>query len=112
VFYKFHCSLTVCAKKQICMFSLHEAHPISSMERGEREVSTYHLDEPDELMAAAEEWAEGAQEGDYIAIQAFLGCRPEVQDELGRSEEHTSELQSRENNVYYLLLEKQKKKSE
>ena len=56
----------------------------SSMERGEREVSTYHLDEPDELMAAAEEWAEGAQEGDYIAIQAFLGCRPEVQDELGR----------------------------
>src|SRR5690349_22469230 len=39
-----------------------------------------------------------------------LGCRGQIQGTLGRSEEHTSELQSRRDLVCRLLLEKKKKK--
>src|SRR5690606_42152642 len=44
-------------------------------------------------------------------LEFGLGGRTEADDRLGRSEEHTSELQSRENLVCRLLLEKKKKKS-
>src|SRR5690606_2422700 len=45
-------------------------------------------------------------------IAVFTGIMPVTKDEAGlaRSEEHTSELQSRENLVCRLLLEKKKKK--
>src|SRR5690606_39825612 len=47
----------------------------------------------------------------YVNAKVLLGKRIKFLDELThRSEEHTSELQSRENLVCRLLLEKKKKK--
>src|SRR5690606_40261123 len=47
--------------------------------------------------------------GSLWPTQVAIGCAEELQAS-GRSEEHTSELQSRENLVCRLLLEKKKKK--
>src|SRR5579883_3654338 len=48
--------------------------------------------------------------GPWGASDLWKRCRP-AHRPVGRSEEHTSELQSRENLVCRLLLEKKKKKS-
>src|SRR5690606_40488825 len=67
-------------------------------------------------------WASAKIEGDRVvvwnkdindpeAVRYAWGSNPEG-DNLYRSEEHTSELQSRENLVCRLLLEKKKKKKE
>src|SRR3712207_7953167 len=48
----------------------------------------------------------GVQDGDGLAV---VGADPGVRHALARSEEHTSELQSRQYLVCRLLLEKKKK---
>src|SRR3989442_11184852 len=53
-----------------------------------------------------------AREGDLESAKLLVAARANVNDEelRGRSEEHTSELQSRPHLVCRLLLEKKKKK--
>src|SRR5688572_33374870 len=57
------------------------------------------------------ERAEGVLVGDVVADvehRHVSGARPPAAEQLGRSEEHTSELQSQSNLVCRLLLEKTK----
>src|SRR5690606_41855783 len=74
------------ATTEIYTLSLHDALPISGRRRAGRG---------------------GA--GDRRGLHAAL-CRRRHRQQSARSEEHTSELQSRENLVCRLLLEKKKKK--
>src|SRR5204862_8300837 len=96
---------------QIYTLSLHDALPISAAERGgDRRLQGLH-----------EGPRRAAQHSDR-ALQALPGCgegedlRPHAAasggDQGRRSEEHTSELQSRRDLVCRLLLEKKKKKHE
>src|SRR5207302_8894462 len=76
------------ATTEIYTLSLHDALPISER----------HLEEE------AVELGLGEREGAFVLERVLRGEHEE------RSEEHTSELQSRENLVCRLLLEKKKKK--
>lgn len=49
-----------------------------------RGVETLYLDEPDELRSAAAGWLANAEQGDYAAIQAYLGYGDDIRDELRR----------------------------
>src|SRR3712207_8045564 len=69
--------------------------------------------------AVAEAWADNhlgdTDAGDLSALASELGLSTDIaveieRDVMGRSEEHTSELQSRQYLVCRLLLEKKKKK--
>src|SRR5690625_6506774 len=69
------------------------------------------LDRPEVIQAppvpADEHLLAAVHDADYIrAVQAAAGGRPDPERGLGRSEEHTSELQSRGHLVCRLLLEK------
>src|SRR5690606_39580933 len=67
----------------------------------------------------SDDGGEGLGHGGKSSCRFPIGCSPEVKEDGGcdtnalssglRSEEHTSELQSRENLVCRLLLEKKKK---
>src|SRR2546422_2807293 len=52
------------------------------------------------------------EEAKAVVLQAFESLSPEIAALAGRSEEHTSELQSRLHLVCRLLLEKKKKQKE
>src|SRR5690606_42133014 len=88
--------------------SLHDALPISS-ERAETEKEIAALDELLGQIAAAAPDAEPiVEDGWSSSVAAFAAAADEWSPDLPRSEEHTSELQSRENLVCRLLLEKKK----
>src|SRR5690606_41628846 len=77
----------------IYTLSLHDALPI--YDTGEGAISPYHRKFGGDLI-----WELGT---------GYFGCRDAQGNFDPRSEEHTSELQSRENLVCRLLLEKKKK---
>src|SRR3712207_7619186 len=88
------------ATTEIYTLSLHDALPISQEEAAR------------EAAAAASNVAAAPREaGEAIDPQASLANLPDIEllDQDGRSEEHTSELQSRQYLVCRLLLEKKKK---
>src|SRR5690606_40935186 len=98
------CVCIIPAPSELCTLSLHAALPIFACahdaEAGPDLVAELGLDlvEVDRELAIALQLAAG-EVGDH-----FLVGRAEA-----RSEEHTSELQSRENLVCRLLLEKKKR---
>src|SRR5436309_14007979 len=86
------------ATTEIYTLSLHDALPISL---------------PDQALGVGcVDGQEGVEEGSgsFVPIRRLVGFKFPVQFPQPRSEEHTSELQSRENLVCRLLLEKKKKK--
>src|SRR5689334_24704534 len=93
------------ATPEIYTLSLHDALPIS-----DRAVHDPALDEGlDDVGMVADEVLAGHHEvGDQLA--GVLGGQEDVG--VGRSEEHTSELQSQFHLVCRLLLEKKKKKKQ
>src|SRR5690606_41796887 len=86
----FHFFLNATPPTAIYTLSLHDALPIFLFIA----AGAFHTAKPSDLMPE---------------LQGRFPIRVEL-DPLGRSEEHTSELQSRENLVCRLLLEKKKKK--
>src|SRR3712207_8001567 len=58
---------------------------------------------------SADGWAGSAIRSAYSQVSGRILPRPTVRGVIGRSEEHTSELQSRQYLVCRLLLEKKKK---
>src|SRR5690606_40234505 len=83
--------------------SLHDALPISAHDQA-RHIPAVAAAEGDELAhARADARLDVARLGDTAA-----GDGDDVAEPCNRSEEHTSELQSRENLVCRLLLEKKK----
>ncbi len=52
-----------------------------------RRAETFHLDEPEPLAAAIDDWSSQARHGDYLSIQAYLGYGPEIHAELRRLQE-------------------------
>src|SRR5690606_42017343 len=105
----FRCStlyfcLTVPSSSVICTLSLHDALPIFAAHVAqkigvhERRFALLHQD------------AAGLQRLQRVAVERLVEQPLGRADRIGgRSEEHTSELQSRENLVCRLLLEKKKK---
>src|SRR2546430_3894832 len=62
----------------------------------------------DRILYTAEATVEGGREGHARTSDGRLDVDLDVPTEMGRSEEHTSELQSQSNLVCRLLLEKKK----
>src|SRR5690606_3735437 len=87
------------------------AQPVSTICAGRTDTGVHALNQVVHLDTAAERslesWVRGlnALLPDSVAVQ----WAREVPDDFHRSEEHTSELQSRENLVCRLLLEKKKR---
>src|SRR5690606_40250043 len=93
------------APPAISTLSLHDALPICERPRGrERAYDGEQQRDPDhrDVGPAGAEVAEPHREGPL--------ARDDVGGDVARSEEYTSELQSRENLVCRLLLEKKKKR--
>src|SRR3712207_8694159 len=84
------------------LFSLHDALPISGLDIADRIHVSYYSGAAD-VAAALSEWGEYIR-GETLADE--LRSAPSA----ARSEEHTSELQSRQYLVCRLLLEKKKLK--
>src|SRR5690606_41914917 len=92
--------------------SLHDALPIYAVS-GTREIGDPLLEFGDECADARDEGrVEALQDALLLAVRDVGNVQPDevrvpddVADRLDRSEEHTSELQSRENLVCRLLLE-------
>src|SRR5690606_40783765 len=101
------CFLHDPAPTQIYTLSLHDALPIS-LQLGQEVQAVVRP-------VIAQGGEDGLQHGHELGSDpgngavARFGVLPEIR---GRSEEHTSELQSRENLVCRLLLEKKKKQIE
>src|SRR5690606_41975540 len=96
---------TGAATSALSTLSLHDALPIC------RDVEERDLVRAGGVVAAREldRVARVAQVGEVDALDDATGVDVEARDDAdGRSEEHTSELQSRENLVCRLLLEKKK----
>src|SRR5690606_41751480 len=96
---------------EISPLSLHDALPIFSASASSLVDVYQQALENDTLMRSYEARYEAGKEYSRIARAAML---PEIDlnasyNKTDRSEEHTSELQSRENLVCRLLLEKKKK---
>src|SRR3712207_7154819 len=87
------------ATTEIYTLSLHDALPISVLVPQVQRQVARGVDEDGEPDAGREQ---GVERGEPVELQ--------VEPEVPRSEEHTSELQSRQYLVCRLLLEKKKKK--
>src|SRR5690606_41690402 len=105
---RFSLSFTATAAAQIYTLSLHDALPISALGADPQNGETWEWQ--------VRTWGVNATASPYSASATFtMSEAPSVTIEFPvagvplRSEEHTSELQSRENLVCRLLLEKKKK---
>src|SRR5690606_42027117 len=101
--------LSAAAPTEIYTLSLHDALPISAAwilrSAGVRQALAY-------VAPGAIVWAGLLATGIHPTIAGVvLGLITPVRSWFGRSEEHTSELQSRENLVCRLLLEKKNKRT-
>src|SRR5690606_39648251 len=96
------------APSEIYTLSLHDALPICEVHQFDFELFRNSVDANVQLLVKLIESVEGT----YQSIKNINGLviSGEEEAENERSEEHTSELQSRENLVCRLLLEKKKKK--
>src|SRR5690606_39510428 len=99
------------ATTEIYTLSLHDALPISLVvlrphARREAERGVVH---PGERLLVRRDGLDGEDRAERLFSHQPRRLR-DVAEERGRSEEHTSELQSRENLVCRLLLEKKKEK--
>src|SRR5204862_6804948 len=100
------CLLSVpTAPTEISTLSLHDALPISGSVPGADPL--HHASARDSLAPSASGGPPCVQPGHWSSQGAYLPRRNHVAD---RSEEHTSELQSRRDLVCRLLLEKKKQK--
>src|SRR3712207_7407777 len=91
------------ATTEIYTLSLHDALPISADGLEDGGAGELHADVRDVAVADG---------GDLRGGERHAGPLQDGLDVLGRSEEHTSELQSRQYLVCRLLLEKKKKKQQ
>src|SRR5690606_41813941 len=95
--------LNATAPPEISPLSLHDALPISAVQRQHRRVGARRAVEGEAVAAPLELLR------DLVGVRAGRDEAAAPDLEVARSEEHTSELQSRENLVCRLLLEKKKK---
>src|SRR5690606_40916236 len=98
------CFSTHTATTQIYTLSLHDALPIFSPEP--YHVACDHSYEHDQENTCSN----NPNQDHYLHQRANANAKAVDSDRVIRSEEHTSELQSRENLVCRLLLEKKNKK--
>src|SRR5690606_42152996 len=104
-------SITCTATTEISTLSLHDALPIYVVEvlQGGLEVGAALAHQGGELLrqprGGAQQVADRLAAGDQ-RLEGHVAVAHERDDVVVRSEEHTSELQSRENLVCRLLLEK------
>src|SRR5690606_41888008 len=87
------------ARTEIYTLSLHDALPIFTADWAEDTALDYYAKLNNPIF----------EHFDVIAIASYFELTDKPSPTKGRSEEHTSELQSRENLVCRLLLEKKKK---
>src|SRR5207302_10941994 len=100
--------LTATATTEIYTLSLHDALPILT-EVYERAVTSLDSEEYRKIAQSLPAFADFMQRTKSLAQNAPVAKQPPLlRKALARSEEHTSELQSRENLVCRLLLEKKK----
>src|SRR5688572_31582425 len=104
-----HCFIfNATATTEIYTLSLHDALPISQMLR--RGTQVWVLSDPAECsQAVAKAQRERVGQHGRLHCQTSVRRAQEQPVDPGRSEEHTSELQSQSNLVCRLLLEKKKK---
>src|SRR5690606_41076105 len=108
------CVLPVCvclciapASSEVSPLSLHDALPIYAL----GVVEPVHAeDDPVRVTEVASQLLGAPDHGGIAAEHLHLVHIDRDREAAGRSEEHTSELQSRENLVCRLLLEKKKEK--
>src|SRR2546429_6639464 len=98
MFFSFFFFFNDTATTEIYTLSLHDALPIFQADRA------LAGDDQGVVVRRHERGATLARQG-HTVLQTLLRGRPDL-DDLGRSEEHTSELQSRLHLVCRLLLEK------
>src|SRR5690606_41751270 len=99
------------APTEIHPLSLHDALPIcghSTFSKASAQVLSRFYGTDAILFTATSDSLPGVER----SFDSLAACADEIGRSRVRSEEHTSELQSRENLVCRLLLEKKKKKTE
>src|SRR5690606_42028338 len=96
------------ATTEIYTLSLHDALPISDCSKGD--VARHHITACNLQQRLGHGFEIAGQRSGQHQLAGLAGFFHEVGGASARSEEHTSELQSRENLVCRLLLEKKKNK--